>query len=400
MFRKYYSTDTGAPVISNTLGTLCTALDAILVTGYPTESITGITRVGTTVTVNKTGHGRSVGQAVSISGATQEEYNGLVQVATIVDANNWTYEIATTPATPATGVIIANTVAGKPGLGWQGVFTGTNKRAYRPRTGTRMYLRVAHDTNTHNAQVRGFETMSDVDTGTGPFPTVAQLASGVHWQTTNAVAGNRSWVAHGDEKQISIACPAAAVGSHYSWCHFGDFESYKPGDAYNCMLIGKSVSTTAVETSDVFSTLNNITGAAQKAAGIINGHYVVRGPSQIGSSVQVGKYPDIGRAGNGSIGQGTPGDDMMTYPGPVDGAVHISSMWVTHPAAASGGTRGRMRGLWVVCHQGNQMGTAGVADGDTINATDGVSVFVGEIRRTANAGGGSGPLGLILETPT
>lgn len=70
------------------------------------ESGIGITRSGTTVTVTVSDTSTMVlGGLVVIAGADQAEYNGTHTIATIPTGATFTYEIATTPATPATGTI-------------------------------------------------------------------------------------------------------------------------------------------------------------------------------------------------------------------------------------------------------------------------------------------------------
>lgn len=68
-----------------------------------------ITRSGSTATVTLAGHGRSTGDSVVISGATQPEYNG-VKTVTVVNGNEFTFTVAGTPATPATGTISVSIV--------------------------------------------------------------------------------------------------------------------------------------------------------------------------------------------------------------------------------------------------------------------------------------------------
>jgi len=55
----YRSSDSSAPAISNAAGSLTTLLDAILVTGYSTPSITSLAHSGGVITANKTAHGYS-----------------------------------------------------------------------------------------------------------------------------------------------------------------------------------------------------------------------------------------------------------------------------------------------------------------------------------------------------
>lgn len=74
------------------------------------KSVTSITRSGDTATVSCTGHGFANGAVVSIYGAGEYGYNGKHTI-TVSDANTFTYSLQflATPATPATGTIIANT---------------------------------------------------------------------------------------------------------------------------------------------------------------------------------------------------------------------------------------------------------------------------------------------------
>lgn len=68
-------------------------------------SITGITRSGSTATATTAApHGLSTNDVVDVAGADQSEYNG-PQVITVTGASTFTYPVAGTPTTPATGTI-------------------------------------------------------------------------------------------------------------------------------------------------------------------------------------------------------------------------------------------------------------------------------------------------------
>jgi hypothetical protein len=71
-----------------------------------TVSVVSITRSSTTATVTATGHGFRNGASVTIAGATQTDYNGAFTI-TLVDADTFTYTVANSPASPATGTITA-----------------------------------------------------------------------------------------------------------------------------------------------------------------------------------------------------------------------------------------------------------------------------------------------------
>jgi len=70
------------------------------------ESVTQITRSGSTATVSHTGHGLVTDDFALISGANEDEYNGCYQITRIND-DSYSYTVAGTPNTPATGTITA-----------------------------------------------------------------------------------------------------------------------------------------------------------------------------------------------------------------------------------------------------------------------------------------------------
>lgn len=88
--------------------------------------------------------------------------------------------------------------------GWEIVYTATNKRVYRSRYGIRDYLRV-DDTNAGSALVRAYYNMTDVDTGTDPYPNTTQvpLANG-RWSKTFHTSGSVSFPYYGIKTARSI----------------------------------------------------------------------------------------------------------------------------------------------------------------------------------------------------
>lgn len=68
-------------------------------------SVTSITRSGSTATVTRTSHGRSVGDLIHIAGANETDYNGEFEILTVPTADTYTYTVPGSPATPATGTI-------------------------------------------------------------------------------------------------------------------------------------------------------------------------------------------------------------------------------------------------------------------------------------------------------
>jgi len=102
----------------------------------PYQVAVTITRVTTTATVTHTAHGRKVGEKMLIRGAVQPEYNG-IQTITAVTVNTYDYTVSGTPATPATGTIIATMVILTGLTDVNGVIqdTGFNYPGVQPVTG-------------------------------------------------------------------------------------------------------------------------------------------------------------------------------------------------------------------------------------------------------------------------
>jgi len=204
----YKSTDAGAANAANVAGSRITnVFDPCLVNGYNTISVTSITRSGTTVTVTcAAAHGFLVADGFAIAeimGAVQGDYNGVWKI-TPTSTTVFTYQIGTTPTTPATGTITVK----RAGAGWTKVYTGTNLAAYLSPDG-KCYLRV-DDTQLLGARLRLYRTMSDVNTGTDITPTVAVLANGVTWNFNASVP----WVLTSKGNFVNAWCALeASAGS-------------------------------------------------------------------------------------------------------------------------------------------------------------------------------------------
>lgn len=77
------------------------------VLGAYSVSITTLTRVGTTATATSVAHGFVTGQSVTIAGANEASYNGTYTI-TVTGDDTFTFTVAGSPATPATGTITAS----------------------------------------------------------------------------------------------------------------------------------------------------------------------------------------------------------------------------------------------------------------------------------------------------
>jgi hypothetical protein len=104
--RGVAQTRKGSKRLTDTIGTTGAPLTLDFTLGTD-KTVTSITRASTTATVTATAHGFTSGDQVNIRGAVQTDYNGDF-IVTVTDANTFTYTVSGSPATPATGTIVAN----------------------------------------------------------------------------------------------------------------------------------------------------------------------------------------------------------------------------------------------------------------------------------------------------
>ena len=313
--KRYTSTMTGAPTLNGTAGTLITLLDACLKDGFNTQAPSGATQTSGTATLSfSSAHGYNVDDVIALSGATGTGndllWNGEFRVLTAA-TNSLTFAISSNATTPATGTLSSMIAP----LGWTKPYSGTNKAAYLPAAAyVQCYLRVQDDSSTPTsasgrwAKICGYETMSDVDTGTGPFPTVSQSTNGLSVaKSSTSDSTARAWWLVGDGGIFYFGTFWHASYSTIASGHcFGDINSLKSGDGYSSFICGGNVDTlpSTVGQHHVFGALGpyNATQA---------GKYLARTYTQLGTAVACGMMGDNGVSTHmGYVG--------FTYPHPPD----------------------------------------------------------------------------------
>lgn len=312
--KYFHSGMAGAPVMSGTVGSLLAVLDACLVNGFGLKTVNSlvVSNNVATATIN-TGHSAEVDTVVEIAGATPSGLNGQWKV-TAVSGNSVSWETSGIANQTATGTISLKLA----GAGWVKEFSEANLGAYRSPNilGTRMYLRV-NDTNARNARVIGYESMSDIDTGTGLFPSASQRSGGSYWpKSQSADATRREWILIADDRMFYFArAYRSDFPEGYQIGVFGDFLSAKSGDAYGCVLngIGFDNSTGGPYSADNFST-----GHGSAVAEV----YAPKSYTGIGTSVQMGKnFPLI--TFNGVENQSGYASNGLVFPNPEDGGLYV-----------------------------------------------------------------------------
>lgn len=340
----FRSTDTGAPTLNGTAGSLISVLDACLQDGYNSKSVQSITRSGSTATATfATAHGYAADGAtkVRISGASQTEYNGDFVISNVT-TTSFDFTVTGTPATPATGTITAKVAP----LGWSKAFSGTNKAAYRSNeaTGTRLYLHVddnneANQTN-RTAIIRGFESMTGPETTDG----VNYWAGQYVCKSDSSNSTNVNWVVCGDGFEFfifwcSLVSWSAPYNRRHQTAHFGDFLSFKEGDLFNCALAGDASATNFNAWPGGYSA-HRLISTSGLAGGNGADWAVAREYTAVVGSVT---YHPSGARTSGDL---YPGKGPIPYPTSASSALHIAPVYLSN----ANGFRGQLKGIWDPMH--------------------------------------------------
>jgi len=254
--------------------------------------------------------------------------------------------------------VLVNGYGSQTAAGWTKPYSGTNLAVYRQGAGNSRYLDV-NDANNQYPLMRGFEAMTGVGVGTGAFPSAATSNStGVFWsKSTTNDATARPWTIVATQKAFYMWINVNSGGAPFAqgmMYFFGDFVSYRPGDAYNTLIAGNATASNSVST---------FTDLTTSIATTSPGHFIARSYTQFGTAVPSGQHSDYIRCST-SIGRGT-----LTYPNNMDGSFTLCPVWIHEPNLPTYPVRGEMPGLWAGAH------LAPANHGDTVtgSATGGLS---------------------------
>lgn len=308
--KHFYSAMPGAPVLNGQAGSIVALLDACLVTGWGLKSATSLTVAGGVATLAFSGtHAAVVDAVILVEGVTGAltALNGEQKITTVGSG-------AISFATAAADGTAAGTITFKMApAGWAKVFSGTNKAVYQSldAQSTKMFLRI-DDAGTTSCRLRGYESMSDVDTGVGAFPLDGQINGG-GWmaKSVSANANAVKWTIVANARSFIVNVTAySAISAQYSsgrTCFFGDFKPFRPGgDAY-AFVVGCGTSNYDADT----------VGMCDGSDG--SGNYAPRPYSGLGSSVSVPPRSELQSTGY-SGADGTDG----AFPSPIDGSLILT----------------------------------------------------------------------------
>jgi hypothetical protein len=332
---KHFRSDmVGAPVLSGTAGAMIALLDACLVNGFDVKAGTSLVVAGGVATLSFSGtHSATVDSVILISGVTNMVALNGEQKITVIGAGLVKF------ATAAADGTAAGTISFKmaPTAYWTKPFSGTNLAVYKSTdpTGTGMSLRI-DDTGTTSCRVVGYESMSDVNTGLGAFPTTAQISGGGYWAKSSlASAAAVLWVLIADGRKLilHIAPYYATSTANIAGVTrgFGDDIAYKPGgDAYACSLCYSITATLGSQ------------GDGTPDATFALQHAMPRSYTALGSSVLHGAIPFTG--GNTLSGVDA---TLGAFPSIIDGGLRLSRKWLG-TASSAVPPRGELPGLYHV----------------------------------------------------
>lgn len=329
----FHSAMAGAPTLSGTAGTLINVLDACLVNGFGLKTVDTLSVAGNVATVTiSTGHIFEADSVVLIAGATPAELNGQKRVITST-ATTITFAAPGVANQNATGTITAILAP----AGWAKSFSGTNLAAYRSAdiTSTQEFLRV-DDTGTVNARVVGYENMTDINTGTGPFPTAAQVSGGAFWPKANAAnATARGWTVIADSKcfYLHLHTATASLGASGIIVGFGDFNSYKAGDTFGAFLFAPNI--------DVSTQSANGQTYCLTAASTTSNTWTPRSFTALGSSIAMGIGVESYGVTSGNSG-GANATLVPVYPNTPNNAMVLSRRLIYEPSVC---LRGVFKGI-------------------------------------------------------
>ena len=243
--KYFHSGMVGAPILSGQADKLIDVWSACLVDGFDVKTATSLVVASGVATLNFVGtHSADVDAVILVAGATPAALNG-EQKVTAINAGQVKFATAAADGT-ATGSITFKMAP----AGFEKKYTGTNLAVYKSLNvqAHGMFFQL-NDADPMDARVIGYETMTAVSTGTGPFPTTGMLSGGAYFNksaTANAVA--TPWELFSDGRFVywKAATYAAASGDgrhSAGWVlGFGDCIPLKPsGDPWATIVAGGGV---------------------------------------------------------------------------------------------------------------------------------------------------------------
>lgn len=320
--KVFSSADPGALVLSGAAGSLLTLLKTYLVDGRGLSSVVSMTVAsGIATAVYSAGHPFAVGSVGLFAGATPAGLNGEQRILTTA-SDRVTFAAPEVADGAATGTITSKLAP----AGWQQIFSGTNLAAFKSSAveATGCVLRI-DDTGTTTCRVVGYELMTDAGAGVAPFPLNPQMAGGLWWPKSQAADTTaRPWRLIASARALHLwVSPSTTLADRGTGMMFtfGDYRSYRSGDAYGCLITG------ATAAGEVATSIMQYTGCLGYGNGSASPAqaFVARGPLAVGGSLNVRK---ISAGNSAATYSGVAGynSNVFPYPNAADNALRLAPL--------------------------------------------------------------------------
>ncbi|UOF79433.1 tail assembly protein [Caudoviricetes sp.] len=248
----------------------------------------------------------------------------------------------------ALNAILVDGYGAKAAAGWSKAYedAGNHLVVYQ-NAGHGRYLRL-DDSATRLAEFRGYRSMSDVNTGVGPFPGVNVTTCNCR-KSVSADSTARPWICLANERHfyLIIFGNQTTIGSfdggdgHFA---YGELDSSIPGDTFNSFLQGSFdtslTSTTATTARQAFNF--NSSSITFSSSCYAEGSFA-QAPLSSTIVVPLANTPFSGNSGEATF---------PSYPDPSTGKLLIARKMarMTHGGSTTVVNRGYMPGLWLLCH--------------------------------------------------
>lgn len=320
MIFTFDSSQPGAPVLSGAVGALRAVVKACAVDGFGAGAVASLTVASGVATATYAGaHPFKAGHVAQYAGATPAALNGN-KVILSATGNSVTFAAPGVPDGAATGSITSKAAP----AGWQELFSGslTNVIALKPSVpeATGCVLRI-DDTTTSWARVVGYEAMTDINTGTGRFPTEAQFAGGLYLPKSDAkTTAARPWRMYISGRVMILAvAPLDPYLDSYGVYVLGDFVSSKGADPYACMVSGGGL---GVSSSWAGSVLDGSAGLVSRTS-TDYACYVARGALGIGGALGLNKLGPLATSSRVFSGSSSYAIMPLTFPNLSDNSLRV-----------------------------------------------------------------------------
>jgi len=310
----------GAPQISGSAGAYIGALDAFLLNGWGAVNAISVSVSGGVGTAQLPEGLYFEDHSIVLLGGvtTPAALHGEARV--LSHANNMiTFETNAPDGIATTGSAISIRYA--PVGNWSKPYQGTNLAAYRSMDvqSSGHYLRV-DDSGTTVARLVAYETMADINTGTGPYPTAAMVSGGGSlWKSTVASSAAARYLMAADSRMMLWAIePGSAASVNYKTANvrgFGEGIALAPGGDPWATLLSCAITSGALGSGSLSG------GGVSDAGGFTA---CARNFSGLGSSVYLSPYPFSGTAGQYSGADNALG----AAPSSVDGKIRLSRLYM------------------------------------------------------------------------